>query len=448
MGKKAVVTRTETVTDDDDEDGSLSEKEKDLDVALFDDLGSTDDTRIEKVHVSREDPDEGYLGVLEPTATNLEVYNRWGGSKYHFTAKNARGRIVTKRTVKIGGEPIFLSEVAEMRYRRANGLPPKKKEVTRDEGEFSAKELIAMSEARIAAERVDAETREERRRREDTEREEKARKEEREWRASMERERADRDARARADERDHQAKLEQQRRDDEKRREDRIREDETRREKEHERQLAATMLAAKESQEKNQQFFTNMLAMTKAGDKAASDPMAQVTQILTIVEALKGAGGGGEQDAVSTLLSRLPETLQAAGNMVGGAIREAKGLPAQSQAGSSDEGEEEPGAIKLTGEAAAKVRELVMHLVSKGQDPEKTLIAVADHLMGKNRGTAVLAAKAVEKKRRALAASSRRRVKPKAAAPSATKVAPKTAPVAPTSVRQATVPVAKPPGAP
>lgn len=436
MGKKAVVTRTETVTDDDD---ARSEAEKNFsEEPLFADLGGTDDTNVEKVTVSREDPDEGYLGTLTGGANELEIFQQWGGSKYKLTAKNGRGRILTTRMLKLAGEPVFMSEVAEARWRRSNGLKPKKQEsdVHVPEGGLSYKEMIAVIESKAEAARQDAETREERRRREDAEREEKAKREEREWRAQLERERADRETRLRTEDREHAARMEQQRREDDKRREERIREDESRREKDHERAMQAQLAAAKESQEKNQQFFTNMLAMAKGDAKASADPMAQVTQILTLVEALKGASGGnGEpQDAVTALLSRLPETLQAAGSMVGNAIREVKGggngarqVNPGTDNDDSDNGEE---SVTLTGDAAKKVKELAGFLMKQGKDPHIVLSQVADHIMTGGQSTRALearknAARAGGKKPNP---SIRKKTKPRAATPVASQRIPATTP--------------------
>jgi hypothetical protein len=409
MAKKAVVTRTETTTDADEEENSS--RSNLADVPLFaDKLDATEETKVvARVDVHREEPEEGFLGKVDPSTSESQIFERWGGGKFVFWAKNSIGQIVSRKTVRIAGTPVFQDEVTEARWRRANGLKPKSEGGTVADGAYTAKELMAIIEAKSEAARVESESREEKRRREDADREEKARRDERDWRdrqAKEEREHRERLEKERAD---RDARLEAQRREDERAREARIRDDEARREKEHERAMQATLAAAKESQEKNQQFFTNMLAMAKAGDKASADPMAQVTQILTIVEALKGAGSGEPQDAVTALLARLPETLQAAGSMVGGAIREAKGLPpVKHEGGEGDDEETAPrgngpadGSIRLTGAAAAKVKELVMHLVSKGQDPEKVLVAVADYLMGKAPGAAVAAARAVEAKRKA-----------------------------------------------
>lgn len=449
MGRKQTVTRTEVM--DDAEAGAEGEVSHD-DSPLFSNSSKKEDERIAKIDVQRLDPEEGFLGKVSPDASEATIFERWGGGKFAVVAKNEKGTIVTRTTVLISGDPIFQSEVAEMRYRRANGLPPKKGEkAARDEGEFSAKELMALMETKLAAERADSETRDERRRREDAEREAKAKTEEREWRANMERERAARESRERQEEREHNSRLEQQRRDDDKRREDRIREDEQRREKEHERQLAATIQAAKESQEKNQQFFTNMLAMSKANEshEKKSDPIEMLTKVMVLQESLRAASGGGEpQDAVQALLSRLPETLQAAGSMVTNAVREFKGGPpgAPSGGGGGDGEEGEEGAITLTGEAAAKVKELVQNLVARGQDPEKVLIAAADYLMGKKpkaTGAAVAAAKAAAleaAKGKPAKKVRRKRPAPKAAASPTPAPAASSKPVAPSS--------GKPPGAP
>lgn len=448
MGKKAVVTRTETVTDDED---VRAEAEKNFsDEPLFADLGGTDDTTVEKVTVSREDPDEGYLGTLTGGANELEIFQQWGGSKYKLIAKNGRGRILTTRMLKLAGEPVFMSEVAEARWRRANGLSKKKAEPEAGEvGAMSPRELMALIETKADAAKREAEEREERRRKEDHEREEKARREEREWRAQMEKDRADREERIRREDAAQAARLDQQRREDDKRREDRIREDEQRREKDHERAMTSQLAAAKESQEKNQQFFTNMLAMAKGDAKASADPMAQVTQILTLVEALKSASGnGGEpQDAVTALLSRLPETLQAAGSMVGNAIREVKGGAPRANnggAGNGDEGDEGDGdKVVLDGAAATKVKELAAFLVSKGKDPRIALVQIADHIMGKGKsgGAAVNKARAIAASKGQAGKPVRRRAKPRAEVKGPTPAAgPHVVKVAPSNTKPAGAP--------
>lgn len=453
MGRKATVVRTETTTDDAREEGE--DLAKHLDVALFSNLGSTEDDTIDKIHILRMDPDEGYLGYMEATATEYDVFQRFGGSKFAIEAKNERGRIITRRTLKLAGDPIFMSEVFEARWRKSNGLKPKKPDGEGETGGMSQRDLMALVEEKAASLRADNEAREERRRKEDADREEKNRREEREWRERVEKDKADRELRLRSEEREHRERMETQRREDDKRREDqrrdeerareaRMREDEARREKDHERQLQLATASAERAQKETQTFFTNMLAMSKQ-EGGQKDPLEMATTLVSLATALKG-GDTAPKDAVTAFLEGLPDTLREAGNVV----RQARGeAPAGGGGGGGEgeEGEEDANAIKLTGPVAAKMRELVTHLVKKGKDPRIVLSQAADAIMGKpgarERLAAAAAAKGSESAAPAkLPAKKRRRPKVKAKARAA-KVVASTVKAAPVKVA-----VVKPAGAP
>lgn len=455
MGRRTTVTKTELDTDEVDE--QEREEETHLDAPLFADRGATGDKKIASIDVSRLEPEEGFLGKMDPTSTQSQIYEKWGGGKFAIVAKNDRGRIVTRDTVLISGEPMFQSEVAEARWRRANGLKPKGHTDTAG-GEFNAREMMALMETKAAEARRESEEREARRRQDDEDRTAKREREEREWRERMDRERDEREAKRRQEEREWQARQEEnrrkdderretQRRDDEKAREARIREEESRREKEHERQLEQARLASKESTERQQQWFTNMMAMAKqeAGGGGAMDALTKGIEL-----ALMLRPGGDDDDAVTSLVKRLPEVLGQAKDLVVSGVREARGL---GPAGGDEEEETESttqnadGKIVLTGQAAAKLRALIEHLVKQGKNPEQVLSAAADMLMGKAPNPAVIAAiKAAQAEQRARAAAEAgeapkppRKRRPKPAPKPAAATA---APTPPTS------PMGKPAGAP
>lgn len=365
MPKKTVVTRTEL----DGEELEPSEAEQfaaaNPEVTLFS-KSEVDDKAVEKLHVTRVDPDEGYLGFLAASATEQDIVQRWGGSEYQVIAKNASGRIVLSRKFRLAGDPVFVSDIFEARWRRMMGLKKKDEKHEKDPDAMSFRDIMLMQreEDRSRAERERHQ--EELRRQDEAVRFERERQRDREFQqqqAAAAREAQDRQAR---EQREHEAKLEQQRR-----------EDIERRDREHAQQLEKERTASAQLLAQNQQFFQTMLAMTKQASEGQGG--ADPTQMLIsgMEMAIKMQEGKDPKDALTTVLERLPETLKEARETAAAAYREVAGGGGGKEAASGKGGD----SLTIKGSLATKVKKLVRHLVQQGKDPEKVIDGVADYLM-------------------------------------------------------------------
>jgi hypothetical protein len=155
--------------------------------------------------VERQDPveEQGYLGKLPIEATEAEIRGRWGGGKYLIKAKDERGKIKTSRSISIAGDPVFVSKVAEERWRRGLGTTSAAAATMTTTPAapvqaFGIAEMMAffsaMQNAQAQAEerrRADELAREERRRREEDAAAERRRKDEEAREARRERELAE-----------------------------------------------------------------------------------------------------------------------------------------------------------------------------------------------------------------------------------------------------------------
>lgn len=327
----------------------------------------TNDETVVRVIVERISPDEGLVGYIEDMeATEAYLKEQWGGSTYRLKGLNAKNKPIRLRTIKIAGDPIFLSEAAEMKYRRAHGLPPRMQAPTTTG--FSPQEFMAMIDAK-----------EEKKKQED----EIKRKEEKE--ALEERRRYEREAEEnrRRDERNFQLEKDRTQREWEaiRKREEGEREDRRRRESE-------------EAMQRQQQFMQQMLLMTQqqaqntisfvketvGSSKSNVDPtdsfMKAVQLILTLKESFAGDNGGGkEEDLITTVIKNLPAMLNSAGNAVGRAVQELKGNPSRPQLPAA-------GALTLPpGQLSQKMSQLMMKIQESGGNPEEVLTLVADKLL-------------------------------------------------------------------
>src|ERR1700682_4876729 len=116
--KNTVVTKQEFI---DDADAADREDTSDELAGLFDDATMK---AITRVRVTRKDPNEGIVGYLEdPTMGESELKERWGGSTYMVQGINAKGQVLKAATIKVAGDPIFVSTAAEMQWRRSRNLP-------------------------------------------------------------------------------------------------------------------------------------------------------------------------------------------------------------------------------------------------------------------------------------------------------------------------------------
>lgn len=73
------------------------------------------------IAVSREEPEEGYLGRLKPHATEADIKRKWGGGTFTLSARNQGGKPVKggHKSVEISGDPIFQSRAHEQKWRKA-----------------------------------------------------------------------------------------------------------------------------------------------------------------------------------------------------------------------------------------------------------------------------------------------------------------------------------------
>lgn len=349
MGQRTVITRQE-VLDPDREARAEEREEQELNpnVILFD-LGVVEEKKISKIAVLRTDPHEGYLGALDPDASESTIKARWGGGTFRLEAKNDAGRVCKVKSITIAGDPVFESELAERRWKRLQGVRDTSSTATHEEAEeprLSFKEMMLLQEQREEKRQREGEEREERRRREDAEREERRRTAEREA---------------------HERQV-QLMREDAERRERMAREEAERREKEHERQVQRDRDAQAALIAQNQQFFTNMLAMVKEGAQAkdSSSPLEVMKSTVEMMSMLRD--GAEPKDAVTALIERLPETLAEARETAKQAVREIKGEPDTSD-GRSKRAETNDQLV-IKGRTATQVKALIRHLVAQGKDPK------------------------------------------------------------------------------
>jgi hypothetical protein len=84
-------------------------------------LGIDESSTPQHLLVSREGPvPEGHLGRLEPTATEADLKNKWGGGTYRIEARTAGGRAIKGGVARliVAGEPFLQSDMAQLEYRR------------------------------------------------------------------------------------------------------------------------------------------------------------------------------------------------------------------------------------------------------------------------------------------------------------------------------------------
>lgn len=347
------------------DDGDADELEAQV-TPLFD-LGRDKKTKaVIRIAVKRTDPDEGHLGYLPPDASEADIAHRWGGGEFVVQGKNAAGQIVVSHTVKIAGDPVFKSEIEEARWRRLNNLRPAKRRED-DAGGGSIKDVLMLIE----------------------EREAKRREEERERRAEEKREQAEREDRNRREQREHDEKLARENAErEERRRKDEAERDERRRQQ-HREDLDRVQAQAAATLAQTQQFFAQVQTLTKDSSRSESDPvklmMAGIELALKLRGDGAGDGGGDPKDALTALLSRLPETLAEVRSTAKEAYQEIKGkkgAPPAARALPPAGGEE---VVTITGKTAVKLKGMISALERAGKDPEAVLAGLADHVSGQAR---------------------------------------------------------------
>lgn len=312
--------------------------------------GVGDDTTVSHIMVIRTDPDEGTLGRMPPNTTELEIKRKWGGGTFQLQARDERNRMIKNgfKTIVIGGDPIFESKAAQVRWKRQQGLEDDPASTAAEP--FSIKDIFALLASTEARQKADAERRA-------AEQEAAHRREIERIRIEAElrsRERAEEDGRR---ERQQQEREDRRRKEDEEREERRRKDDESARARDREFQVMLASLAK------------------KGGD--GSDMLLKGIEIANKL----GEGGGGNVDPVSAVAAALlPGLLDKGAAALGGAKPAA---PAASSAPAAAAASAE--AVTFDGELGKTTRAVVAHLTAQGFDPETSIASVFEKLLSVRR---------------------------------------------------------------
>jgi hypothetical protein len=329
--------------DEDDEDDGLQ------DAPLF---GGVDgEKKIAHVLVIRQDPDEGTLGKMPPTVTELEIKRRWGGGTFQLQGKDERNRPMKGafRTVTIAGDPIFESEAAQLKWKRQQGLADKPATAPADG--FGIKEIFALLNSTEVRQKADADRR--------------TAELEAQHKREIERIRVEGELRARerADEEERRERMAEER-EERRRREDAEREDRRR----------------KDDDERRARDKEFQLQLAQLGRKGSADGSEMLLRGIELARSL-GAGGGEGDDPVTSvakaLLSGVMEKFQGGG----GAKQPSPAAPGATGATSKD-------AVTLDGAIGTKANQVIAHLQREGYEPEAAISQMFDLLLKARRKTA------------------------------------------------------------
>ena len=326
----------------DDEDDGLQ------DTPLFSEVEG--DRKIAHVLVIRQEPDEGALGRMPPTVTEMEIKRRWGGGTFRLQGRDERNRPLKGafRTVEIAGDPNFQSEAAAARWRKEQGLD---KPATPAGDAIGIKEIFALLNTTEAKQKSEAE-----RRAADLEAQHKR---------ELERIRLEAELRAREREaEDERRERLAEERDERRRREDADREERRRKEDE------AARVRDKEFQ----------LQLAQLGRKGSADGSEMLLRGIELARSLGAGGGDGGDDPVTSVAKALlPGVLDKFGG--GGAKPPASAAPGAAAAQSAN-------AVTLDGAIGTKAQQVIAHLQAQGYDPEAGINNAFDMLLKIRRKTA------------------------------------------------------------
>ncbi|MEO7827171.1 MAG: hypothetical protein ABIR60_08530 [Allosphingosinicella sp.] len=371
-----VTTKTVENREEEEEEGEPT--------PLFDRTRDKKSKTITRIAVRRTDPNEGHLGELPPDASEQDILGKWGGGTFLAQAKNDAGQVVTATSLKLAGDPIFVSEYEENRWRRLNGLQPKARGNT--DGGGSLKDVLTLLEERAEKARIEERDRRAEDRKEQQEREERARRDQREHEEKLAREIRETDERRRKDEADREDRRRKEQREDDERRARQHREDLERVEASNKAQLAQT-----------QQFFQQLSAVSKEKGDGGGGAATAIKTLMTGMElAMKmrpeGGGEAAPTDALTAIMSRLPEILTEARETAKSVIHEvtASKKPAAAPAlaparnprarAAKPDGELEH-EITITGPTAARFKQMIAVLQQQKKDPEKVLNDLAAYVI-------------------------------------------------------------------
>lgn len=332
--------------------------------------GDSEGRKPRRVDIYRLEPHEGFLGSMEPDATERHILEKWGGSFYRLEAKNNHGKIIQVRSIKIAGDPVFVSEQFDITYRRKMGLPPRETpNKPGSPGGFDIQTYMAMLNEQENKRRDEEERREVIRKREERESEERRRKLEDE---TLEKRRRD------------EREFEERRRRDDQEREERTRKasaEDTARAQSH-FQMMIQMVQAQSNQMLTLLTASNtqQLETLKAANQGSNgtNSILQGVELVQKIKEMTGDGEQGEKSILSTVIENLPGILNSAGGAVGRAARELKGEP-QTPPQAATPNPNEPQPLTLQGPLATKYGKLIQKWISEGKDPALELSKLADN---------------------------------------------------------------------
>jgi hypothetical protein len=264
-------------------------------------FGDDSERQHDRTNCYRIEPiNEGLLDAIAVDATEEDIRNRWGGGKFKLIAVDADGTIMKNRTIKIAGDPVFDNDIAQQQYtrllRQKFGISPAGNApsgaAASDAVEAATEERHRRTLERIAAEaEAKAKIEEQRRRSEREEREAEERRRSDERKAERERDEANR----RQEREEREAKEER-----------RWREEREARDREFRERLAADdRRREEEKQEREREREERRQDRAERGD-----PTAMLVQGMQL--AMSMGGGGEPPDAMTAFLSKAPELLQGA----------------------------------------------------------------------------------------------------------------------------------------
>ena len=369
-GETIVTTRQRYFEDDKAEEEKLNGEF----APLFD--GATaEEKEILRVRVIRKDPNEGTVGYIEdPSSAETEIQERWGGSTYRIEGINGIGRVVTARTIKLAGDPVFQSQSAEIQWRKSRGLPP----VGQTSG--NGAQPMSLQEMLMFMKELDSE-RQAKQAQADADR----RREEREHEARMSKLQQEADDRRRKDEeeRERRRRKEEDERDERRRKDELEREERRRRDLEEaeKRQQANTQQTIQMLQQANTQTLT-FVRETANANKKGDNGLLEAIKIIAVIKDAFGGGGGDDEptDFLGQLAKNGPEWLQAAGTAIGTAVREVKdgGVPLPETKNGKPRQQLAAQPAKPT--QTPRMKRLAEKIRARGEDPDAVLGNVLDKI--------------------------------------------------------------------
>ena len=318
------------------------------------------DKRIAHVLVIRQDPDEGTLGKMPPTVTELDIKRRWGGGTFQLQGRDERNRPMKGafRTVAIAGDPIFESEAAQAKWNRQHSVDSKP---TPASDAIGVREIFALLSTTESKQKAEADRR--------AAELEAAHKRELEW-IKVEGELRARERAAEDDRRERMAqeREERRRKEDEEREERRRRDDAERDERRRKDEETA--------RQRDKEFQLQLAQLNRKGNADGSEMLLKGVELMRQLS----PGGGESPDPVTAVATALlPGVLEKFGGAAGKPAPPAASKPAPALSAN---------AVTLDGPIGSKAQQVIAHLEQQGYNPEDAISQMFDMLLKARRKTA------------------------------------------------------------